>query len=76
MKSTLIAVGSVGIVQGISEIPLPDILKSIVSIIVGVLYCLDLLIKLRARRKARNYFNEKYIKKKNIKDDYIHRRKQ
>jgi hypothetical protein len=63
MRSTVLAVSSVGLVQGVSEMPLPDILKSIVSIIVGVSYCLDLVLKLKAKRKARNYYKTKETNK-------------
>lgn len=64
MKNTLLAVGSVGLVQGVSEMPLPDILKSIVSIVVGVSYCLDLLLKLKAKRKAHKYYKLKETNKR------------
>ncbi len=62
MKNTLIAACSVGVVQGVAEMPLPDVLKSVVSIVVGIGYILDLVVKLRNRRKAKNYYKRNNTK--------------
>lgn len=59
MKNTLMAVGSIGVVQGVAQLPISEILKMVVSIVVGVSYILDVLYKRKKKRIERDYYKTK-----------------